>query len=382
MVIQGVPGAGKTSLVKEHAARVLAAEVNAAMPVVPVILRPSNFNAPPAALLQEMDMQIRKFEQSNEWRRAINRTASAASLLGHAVFAAMTKRNFNEFRSSAKAPDSLSVALDDYAEFRFARSDSTILFMMDEAQNLADTTRVRDYLDVLHGGVSGRTPAALACFGLANTTNRLRELGLSRIASDHIRTIGALDDTAAEKAVTDTLSIALAHYPFDARRKRWIDEAAKTILDESGNFPHHIANGCRAFARVALDEGIGDAPPVTQLRDRCREYKREYYDARLQPWAKHTVALAHAFGDDEDWVPVGFVQRALMASDDFGDPVGARDATRIIDELGIHGYLENRRGKCRPALPSLGSHLAEIRRDCDQDNDVAKAVRAELGASP
>ena len=325
-------------------------------------------------------MQIRKFEHSSEWGRAANRAASAASLLGHAVFAAITKRNFNEFRPSGRAPDSLSVALDDYAEFRFGRGDSTILFMMDEAQNLADTARARDYLDVLHGGVSGRTQAALACFGLANTANRLRELGLSRIASDHIRTIGALRGMDAEQSVRDTLSTALADYPFaaDAQRKRWIDAAAQAILDESGNFPHHMANGCRAFARIVLDEGIGDMPPVETLSDRCREYKREYYEARLQPWAKHTVALAHAFGDDEDWVRIGFVKRALMASDDFGDPVEATDATRTIEELALHGYLENRRGECRPALPSLGSHLAEIRRDCDPDNDVAKAVRAEL----
>lgn len=155
VVIQGVPGAGKTALLGEYAARLMTAGNKADRPVVPVPLRPGNLDAPPMAIIQE--------------------------------FAAFTKRNFSEFKATAKAPNSLPVAFDDYVSFRFDRRDSTIVLLVDEAQNLNDTAHVRGHLDALHGGVHDHAKALLACFGLENTTNRLRELGLSRLAKGTVR---------------------------------------------------------------------------------------------------------------------------------------------------------------------------------------------------
>ena len=86
------------------------------------------------------------------------------------------------------------------------------MLLVDEAQNLEDTRRVRAHLGTLHNSKPGRTQALLACFGLTNTTDRLRELGLSRLASRHVRSIGALADDDARRSVTETLEIALAGY--------------------------------------------------------------------------------------------------------------------------------------------------------------------------
>ena len=301
VVVQGVPGAGKTALLREYAIRTLATGAATEQPIIPVPLRPSDLNAPPVAILQEVDRQFREFKASGEWGGAMNRVIGGASLVGNALFAAFTKKDFNEFKASARAPNSLPVAFDDYVTFRFDRRDSTILLLVDEAQNLSDTTHVRAHLDALHGGVYGRSQVMLVCFGLANTTGRLHELGLSRLAAGHVQSIGALSDEDAQRAVTGTLEIALADFTFDGgscddvQRSRWIGAASATILAESANFPHHLANGCRALAKIVLDEGIGDVPPVEKLREQCRQHKREYYDARLYPWANHTTALSYAF---------------------------------------------------------------------------------------
>ena len=124
-----------------------------------------------------------------------------------------------------------------------------------------------------------------------------------------------------------------------------------------------MANGCRALAGIVLDEGIGDTPPVKRLRDRCRDHRREYYDARLRPWAHHLTALAQAFSNEQDgWVPVANVKQALMAADDFGDPMDEGTATRILKELCGNGYAEQHAGACRTVLPSLSSHFANIQR--------------------
>ena len=388
VVIQGVPGAGKTALINEYAGRLLTAGNSAEKPVIPVPLLPGDINASPATIVQAIDRQFREFEASDEWGRRVNRAVSGASLLGNALFATFTRKDFNEFRASARAPDSLATALEDYVAFRFDRRDSTIVLLVDEAQSLSGTTRVREHLLKLHDGIKGRTQVLLACFGLANTAGRLRELGLSRLATNHVRSVGALSNDDAKRTVTGTLDVAFSGFTFDAgpsdedQRERWINAAAATILAESANFPHHLANGCRALAKVALEEGIGDEPPVERLRAKCKEHKREYYDAILQPWADHSTALAHALGDGEgDWTAVSDVKQALMASDDFGDPVDRPRATAILKQLCANGYVEQHAGACRPVLPSLSSYFHDIRNSFAPDNEVVNAVQG-AGRAP
>ena len=378
VVIRGVPGAGKTALLREYAVRLLAGGDDADGTVVPVPLRPNDLDDPPAAILQEGDRQFREFEAGGEWGGARNRMFGGASLVGSALFAAFTKRDFNEFTPSARAPRSLPVALDDYVAFRFDRRGSTILLLVDEAQNLPDTRRVRAHLDALHGGIHGQTQVMLACFGLANTTDRLGVLGLSRLANGHVRSIGALSSEDAKRTVAGTLEIALADFAFaEGKRSHWIGGASAAILAECANFPHHLANGCRALAQIVVEEGIGHEPPVEKLRDLCRARQREYYEERLHAWARHTTALAHAFaGEDADWTPIEDVVLTLMASDDFGRPVDRNAATSVIEELCASGYVERRMSVCRPALPSLASHLDEMQRDAPSRSKTVQAIRA------
>lgn len=385
VVIEGVPGAGKTALLDEYAARLMAADAKTPHPIVPVPLRPGDLDNPPGAIVQEVARQFSEFEASKEWERSVNRIIGGASLVANTLFAHFTKKSFNEFQPSARAPNSLPVALDEYVSSRLGRRDSTILLLVDEAQNLNDTPHVRHNLDALHGGVHGRAQAMLACFGLTNTADRLRELGLSRLARGHVRTIGPLSAEDAKHTVTGTLELALADYTFDngsgdeTVRAQWIGTAADAILADSANFPHHLANGCHALAEVLLRDGVGDAPPVEELRGLCRDHRREYYDARLRPWFDHTVALAHAFGREAGaWTPYSDVKRALIAADNTGDPVDARDASRLVKELRACGYIEGKAGACRPALPSLATHFKEVLCGLAHDDEVAQAIRSAL----
>ena len=379
VVVQGVPGAGKTALLNEYASRLLSAKIDDERPIIPVPLRPSDFDAPPATLVQMVDKRLRELEANGTWGVVRDRVASGAFLVGNIVFSTVAKRNFDEFKTSAKAPNSLPIALDDYATFRFGRRESTIVLLLDEAQNLNNTASVRAHLDALHGGIHGRTQATLACFGLANTVDHLRELGLSRLASGHMRTIGALSDSDAQHTVTGTLEIALAGCFNEVQRSRWIDAATNVILAESANFPHHLANGCHAVAQLLLEDGIDNTPSVGKIRDRCRERKREYYNARLRPWADHTIAMAHVFGGKDLWTPVRKFKRALMSSDNLGDPVDAHTASNIIREMRDYGYIEDSHGLCRPVLPSLTAYFRDaLSQESTPDNEVAQAVRAAL----
>ena len=223
----------------------------------------------------EVDKQFRDFEEADSRKARMNRAASGVAFVGRALFASLTKKDFSDFRSSARAPNSLLVALDDYVAFRTDRRDSIIVLLVDEAQNLNNTKQVRSHLRALHSGVRGHARVLLVCFGLQATIDRLRDLGLSRIATDHTRTIGPLSDEEALQTVAGTLDVALSGFTCDqgsfdgVQRERWIGAAAQAILAESANFPHHLANGCRAFAALALAEGIADEPPIEKLREKC-----------------------------------------------------------------------------------------------------------------
>ena len=383
VVVQGVPGAGKTALLREYGRRLLANSGEGGWPVVPVPLRPTDLDASPAAILEEVDRQFCEFETTGKWGEPMSRMIEGASFVGSTLFAAFTKRDFREFAASARAPNSLPVALDDYMRFRFNRRDSTTVLLVDEAQNIPDTPHVRAHLDALHGGVQGRMQVLLVCFGLQDTTARLRELGLSRLASDHERSIGVLGSEDAKRAVAGTLEAAFSGFVFgdgtanETRRTHWIGASVDAIFDESANFPHHLANGCRSLAQLVLNEGIGSEPPVQTLREECRQRKREYYEARLHPWRRHTVALSHAFtGGSTSWTSIEDVVAVLMAADNFGRPVVEDVAVAVVEALCASGFVEQHLTRCRLALPSLASHFAEIQRDVDPLSKATQAIRA------
>ena len=381
VVVQGVPGAGKTSLLNEHANRLSARGQDGQPPVVPVPLRPNDLDAPPAAIIEEIDRQYREFVNVDERSARLDSAVNSAMPAARTLFASFTKRDFSEFRPSARAPASLPIALDDYVSFRVGRKGSTIVLLVDEAQNLEDTQHVRRHLDALHGGIRGNTHMLLACFGLANTVERLRTLGLSRLANGHVRTIGPLSNKDARRVVVDTLNVALSGYAFDqgsfddVERERWIGKAAAAILAGSANFPHHLANGCRGFAEIVLNQGVAAEPPTEALRRKCAGYRTDYYDTRLLPWAPHTIALSLAFGaSDDEWIPATDLVRSLMASDNRGLPVSQASAARVMDELRDNGYVEERNGLCRSAIPSLKSHFKAALGDLRPDSQAARLV--------
>ena len=225
---------------------------------------------------------------------------------------------------------------------------------------------VRRHLNVLHQGITGKSPVLLACFGLGKTVSKLAELGLSRLASDHVRTIGALSVDDAERVVTGTLNYAFSDRAFGTGsfdRDEWIDKAASSILEESGGFPHHLTNGCRALAKIVLDEGIAESPPVARLRKECQRYRREYYDARLALWSRYRTALAHAFaGCNEGGAPTKVVVAALTTVEQRGKPIAEETAWDVVEGLCDAGFVAEDGDALKPLLPSLLSHFQDVHR--------------------
>ena len=373
VVVQGLPGVGKTAILHEYASRVWSTDFNGER-VVPVPLPPGELDVSPMGLVRLIDLSI----PDEDMRAKI-----AAKMGANMLAAWVTKKTFADFKPSSDAPDSFLVALKEYAAFQFEKKPTTFLLLVDDAQDIPVTSRTRSLLSAAHLGLgSGNVNVALACFGLSNTTEHLAEdLGLSRLASDYVRTLGVLSDDEAKRTVRKTLELGLKHFTFDEEeRNQWITAATSAILEDSANFPHHLANGCRALGRILLNEGISREPLVDRLREKCGEYRREYYDARLKRWQDHTTALAYGFGTgDGSGASVANVRKALMVADEIGNPVERDKANDVVIGLRDAGLIEIKGGMCRLLVPSMATHFREIR--SDDDMPVAKTIQDALSSS-
>ena len=220
----------------------------------------------------------------------------------------------------------------------------------------------------------------LACFGLATTVDRLADLGLSRLSSGHVRSIGALTNEEARQAVVGTLEEVFACHTFDEQdRSKWINEAAIAILDDSGNFPHHLTNGCSALAQTVLLDGIAASPPVDVVREKSSGYRQEYYEARLRPWSRYETALAYAFLESSDGqTPTNAIIAALTTVTDRGKPVSEEVAWDVVEGICSAGFMEERGDSINVLLPSLMKHFRDVRQRTSPNSQLIDAIRAEL----
>lgn len=332
VVMQGVPGIGKTALRDEFAARSLAPDASGGKAIMPVKLNASSLGFKPIAIVEQVDRKFRALESSDGW-------------------------------AASRAPDSLGVVLEDYVSQRLGRRGSTIVLLVDEAQNLQDTSTVRTHLEELHNDGAGETPMMLACFGLGNTVDRLAELGLSRLAQGRVRSIGVLSNEEARQAVVGTLEDVLACHTFEGReRSKWIDDAANVILEDSGNFPHHLTNGCSALAQAVLLDGIDASPPANVVRETARGYRREYYEARLRPWSRYETALACAFMESgSGQTRTRAIVAALRTVASRGEPTSEEAAWDVVEGICGAGFMEERGDSIHALLPSLMTHFQDVR---------------------
>ena len=142
VVIKGVPGAGKTALLNEYAARLLAHGDDEERIVLPVPLQAHDLNNSARALVQRIDESFRELDRSKDWRRHADHWLAKAKVAGDFLSTLATRKRLGEFFDSVDADRSLRSALGDYMAFKLAPRPCTIVLLVDEAQALSDTERV------------------------------------------------------------------------------------------------------------------------------------------------------------------------------------------------------------------------------------------------
>ena len=374
-IVQGVPGAGKSALCAQVEKELRASAVDEA-PIAVVSKECDFLNRTPVSMVKELAAEVpvrldrlRRlpgFEKAEEHIGKAVGVATALLRRGSSLDLATQALNLDE-------SSSLGAALDAFSE-RMWPAGITLILAIDEAQGMEDTPQVRSNLRAIHGKRFA-TDIAILAFGLQDTAARLRELGLSRLASEQIRRLGHMTSADSATLVDRTLDHLGLTAEDDAWRGHakargfsthgwtaWRDAAKALILEESADFPHHLVNGVRGVCQVVLAGGPrhpGERELDT-LRQACRSSKEEYYWARLEPFADHTAALAAALrmADDAGAVDRGVVLRALEACDNNGRPVDGDVALAVLNGMIEQGLLA-RRGMFRVGveIPSLTAYL-------------------------
>ena len=391
-VVQGVPGAGKSALCTQFEQE-LHNGLSDEAPVAVVAKECDFFDRTPVSMVKELaaDVPVRMallrrlpgFEKA-EVGRAVG-VATALLRRGSSFDLAMQAMNLDD-------SSSLGAALDAFAEHMWPRG-LTLVLSIDETQGIEDTSAVRNNLRAIHGKRFATNIAVLA-FGLQDTAARLRRLGLSRLASGQIRHLGCMAAADAARLVEETLDhLGMTSedqgwrdyaqgcgFSLDAW-KQWRNRAQAVILKESADFPHHLVNGIRGLCRIALDGGLRSPgeEALGILSEQCRESKEEYYAARLEPFAGHTMALAAALqkANDAGEVEEAVVQRALQESDNRGRATDGDAAAAVLDGLIDKGLLARRgTAKVGVEIPSLAAYLADEFQQALASGEVVAAALA------
>ena len=389
-VVFGVPGVGKSALRWEYRNRLLATADDPAAIGIP--LRPGDLEKAPLDLVKAMDQELRAMADSGAVR-VLNEVVD----VGKRAVSLLARQDAWAGTLGVDANSTLKAVLDRYLEAGLSlnRQRATLLLLVDEAQNIPDTRQARDNLDSLHGADFGRAKAGLVCFGLHNTRQRLADLGLSRLAAERVVRLGALAANEASQLVDESLA-AIVYADGEAKwraylaargmgRKEWTcwrSAVARTILAESADFPHHLANGVRELAKIIHAEGVNGVPPIEALQHECGKRRREYYDHRLAKFKDHTIALGAAFAPAEqhDTAREDVVLAALMAANNRGLAVSGATAENVITGMIANGFLEpvGTSGTLRIALPSLATYLNEEYRGRPPDHAALRNLQEAL----
>ena len=360
-VCQGAPGAGKSALAEECAALV----AERACGSLPSASRPSLGTA-----------RAGESEKTSTTRWAVVRASPARldsedGLIG-AIDAALRAGGRGRFGPAiGEAARALSERggtaggvgigprprreLDVQSRFearREAWQGAVVVVLVDEAQNIPVSGRARVIGQCLHAGEHG-SRILLACFGLSDTAQTLRRLGISRLGTGRRHELASLSEEEA------AASIGAAFDAFGVRgspadRARWVEALAAT----SQGWPQHLRNATRE-ALLELKANSMDLTRSSLGRAVAagEDANREYYEDRLEGVSRWIPAYRRIAARLEDAGATRLSDEQIEAV--IGPELQRRDTSyEAFLEEAIHaGVLSWSRGGYVIPIPSFVSHI-------------------------
>ncbi len=264
IIIQGAPGAGKSSVLRELATQNVQPHVPKTLEISSVELCDQFGDVLQAigALGTTPKSQLKKLA------RTATRTLGNLALLDVLGGADLSLNLAALFQSH-----NITTIGSLHQAFPASHWDSPVIVAVDEAQNLApsrDSTAAR-FLQAIHEART-KLPLTLVCAGLGDTQSRLRDLGLTHGIRAHA--LGCL--TRAES--TTLLERFCAHFGMTMERSR---AQALAVVDTTDGWPRHVHWAQQALAEAALEPDVnGDLDRITdwdQVQARSDTLRHGYY---------------------------------------------------------------------------------------------------------
>ena len=326
-VVQGPPGAGKTSLINFLTERYQRSNV------VPVCLSGGDLANPVAvasAFVEGCGIDTRVLEHAHEtgvsgslgikWLNiAAGKTKQTASAIDRLLQGVPLWNVLNNFLQVPK--------------------ETLFLVLVDEVQRITPNADRRENTIAvqLHDGHTGKFMVLPVFAGLSDTRPRLSDAGISRIPDGAVHVLGALSQEETKAAIHGFLNHASFAFngAFDESLQRQVSEP---LTFASEGYPRHIHCYLQGLARELLQNtGLLDMDHVLEYGHNLRiAYCRDRLQmAKLGDFAKVLIAAAQASEHDEPLSIKSLKERAKK------DYAMAEDKIETYVERAIHaGVLE------------------------------------------
>ena len=407
-VVQGVPGAGKSSLCDEFMASVQG-RVMAGRRVLGAKLDPSNLAQPPLELVNKLtDSLPRSLAQVPGTERFVADRHALFAELASTALQVMRRPSVREMHAASHgltAESDLGTCLSAHAQ-RLWPKDALLVLAFDEMQECPATARSKAALRILNE-CTHEARVLVVCFGLQNTETLLREdLKLSRIPADAVTDIGPLARGEGRQVLERTLD----YFGASANNEEWLRYLLETgedrndwlawrrdLLDaleeRAGDFPQHLTAALRATCQVLRQSRENPTSPAalaTEIVERFEHNKADYYKKRIgDELCLHRDALGALVRamQEGDGVPMREALDCFMVGNDAGRPVDGERAERLVRlavDRGVLGQADVDGVLCcvAPPTPSMTRHLRDhYERMLAREDAVALAV-ADLQGLP
>ena len=408
-VVQGVPGAGKSSLCDEFMANVQGQRMGSRR-VLCAQLDPSDLDLPPLALVGKLTETLPKelalvpgsgrFAASTAG--TLRKLASTALQVG---FRTSEYRLHNETHGLSESSD-LGTCIASYAQHMWPE-DICVVLALDEMQSCPITDRTASTFRVLNERVHDSC-IFVVCFGLQNTAAVIREhLGISRMSDDAVMEIGPLHQGEGRQVLERTLD----HLGVSAENEDWWGfvqsagfhrhswQAWRTALVDdlevrSSDFPQHLTAALRSVCSNLIHARSDYSPAhdlLAEIADRHESNKAGYYEQRIgTELGFHLIALAAvakaaAGAQDAGGIALRDAVAAFEAGDDLHRPVDTEKALDLVALAVRRGVLRQSRSggphRCLPPpIPSMTIYLSDgFDRELARGDEVAAALAKRFG---
>ena len=408
-LVQGVPGAGKSSLCDEFMASVQGTEV-AGRRVLCAKLDPSNLAQPPLELVNKLtDSLPRALAQVPDTQRFVADRHVRFAELASAALQVMRRpsvRQMHEASHGLTAESDLGACVSAHAE-RLWPKNALVVLAFDEMQECPATARSQAALRILNECMHDAR-ILVVCFGLQNTEAVLREdLKLSRIPADAVTDIGplargegrevlgrTLDHFGASTGNDGWLSYLLAAGVDPNDWRTWRRDLLDDLEERAGDFPQHLTAALRATCQALYEHRQKPTPTAglaSEIVERLERNKADYYAKRIGDELRlHRIVLGALVraAEDMEGVPLRDALACFMAGDDAGRSVDSERAERLMRLAvgrGVLGQADVDGVLCciAPPTPSMTRHLRDhYERMLAREDAGALALADTLEARP